>query len=199
METPASILAFWFGSAATDAAVAQAQSSLWWQKNPATDAAIRARFAAWTEQAASGALDGWRATPQGLLALIVLTDQFPRNMYRGTPQSFAFDALALGWCKEGLASGAHLQLRPIERVFFYLPLEHSEVLADQQQAVAMMGALAAAVPADQREPFNGFANYAERHQAVVARFGRFPHRNAILGRASTPEEMAFLREPGSSF
>ncbi len=199
METPASVLAFWFGSEISDGTVAQAQSALWWQKNPATDDAIRARFAGWTAQAASGALDAWRATPQGLLALIVLTDQFPRNMYRGTPQSFAFDALALGLCREGLARGADRQLRPIERVFFYLPLEHSEVLADQQQAVQNMGALAAAVPADQRAPFEGFADYARRHQAVIARFGRFPHRNAILGRSSTPQEREFLQQPGSSF
>ena len=199
METPASVLAFWFGSAANDAAAAQAQASLWWQKNHATDKAIRTRFAAWTDQAASGALMGWGATPQGLLALIVLTDQFARNMYRGTPKSFAFDALALGWSKQGIASGAHQQLRLVERVFFYLPLEHSENLADQQQAVARFGALAAEVPAAQREAFDGFVNYAERHQAVIARFGRFPHRNGILGRASTAEEVAFLKEPGSSF
>lgn len=202
-ETPESVLAFWFGGApdptAGDAAIATRQSALWWKKDPATDAAIRTRFAAWTTRAASGALDHWAYTPRGRLALIVLTDQFPRNMYRDTPQAFAFDALARSWCRQGLLRGDDQALRPIERLFFCLPLEHAEDLADQQQMLALMHALAAQVPAADAETFAGFVHYAERHLAVIARFGRFPHRNTILGRASTPEEAVFLTQPGSSF
>lgn len=202
-ETPDSVLRFWFGrplDADTDsAAVSAQQSPLWWKKDPATDAAIRTRFAAWTTRAASGALDGWARTPEGRLALIVLTDQFPRNMYRNTPQAFAFDTLARRWCLQGLQRGDDQALPPIARVFFYLPLEHAETEADQAHAVALYQALARAVPPADTAQFLGTLDFAQRHQAIVARFGRFPHRNAILGRTSTPEELAFLAQPGSSF
>lgn len=204
LETPDSVLAFWFGGASAgstnpDATLAERQAALWWRKDPGTDAAIRTRFAAWTDRAAHGALDAWADTPQGRLALIVLTDQFPRNMYRGSPQAFAFDPLARRWCVDGLAQGADQALRPLERVFFYLPLEHSESLADQQQAVALMRRLEKAVPVDQAEAFRGYTRFAEQHLEIVARFGRFPHRNAILCRASTPDEAEFLTQPGSGF
>lgn len=199
METPDSIHAFWFGTRLDDALVAKEQSKLWWVKNPRTDQLIRERFESVVRMAAQGELDAWRATPQGRLALILLTDQFPRNMYRNTPQAFAFDPLALAWCKEGLQAGAHETLRPIERVFFYLPLEHSESLQDQERAVALFQALVDSVPPSHKEDFAGFLDYAVRHREVIARFGRFPHRNVILGRTSTPEEVAFLKEPGSSF
>jgi uncharacterized protein (DUF924 family) len=202
VETPASILAFWFGTSPDDATVAAEQSKLWWRKHPATDRAIGARFAPSLDRAAAGELDDWAATPRGRLALILLTDQFPRNLHRDTPQAFAFDALARAWCVEGLASGADAALRRIERAFFYLPLEHAESLPEQQRAVALFEALAAeAARADPngRASFEGYADYARRHRDVIARFGRFPHRNRVLGRASSAAEIAFLREPGSSF
>ena len=151
------------------------------------------------QAAADGSLDGWRETALGQLALIVLTDQFPRNMYRDTPAAFAFDALARRWCHEGIEAEADRALRPIERVFFYLPLEHSESLADQDLSLSVFRELALEAAPAMRESFDNFASYAVRHHAVIARFGRFPHRNAILGRASTPEEAAFLLTPGSSF
>lgn len=216
VETPTSVLNFWFGRTGrprvdvtggkerddneeNDAAIAARQAALWWRKDPATDVAIRDRFLGWSERAAAGELDPWAATAQGWRALIVLTDQFPRNMYRHTAQAFAFDAVALRWCRQGLARGLDQALRPIERVFAYLPLEHSEELADQNRAVALMRALAHTVPPVQADVFHGFCQFAERHQAVVARFGRFPHRNAAVGRPSTAEELAFLQTPGSSF
>ncbi len=201
-ETPASVLAFWFGAERDDAATAAAQAKLWWHKHPATDRAIAGRFASWLERAAAGELDAWAASPRGRLALILLTDQFPRNIHRDTPQAFAFDPLARAWCIDGLALGMDAALRPIERVFFYLPLEHSESLPDQDRAVALfetLAAEAARLAPDGRAAFEGFADYARRHRDVIARFGRFPHRNRILGRASTESERAFLREPGSSF
>ncbi|HTD04234.1 DUF924 family protein [Undibacterium sp.] len=202
METIDSILAFWFGTDTDDAATAQAQGKLWWQKQPETDALIRQRFAGYTHQAANGALQDWAATPSGMLALILLTDQFPRNMYRDTPQAFAFDGLARACCKQGLAAGLDLPLRPIQRVFFYLPLEHSESLPDQQQSVRLFEKLAEANAGSRRpagQTFAGYVDFAKRHHEIVRRFGRFPHRNRILGRASTAEETAFLQEKGSSF
>ncbi|QAU33092.1 DUF924 family protein [Janthinobacterium sp. 17J80-10] len=199
METPESILAFWFGTAADDAAVAAAQSKLWWAKDAATDALMHQRFESTLAMAASGALADWGGTPQGRLALILLTDQFSRNMYRDSAAAFAYDALALAWCRQGLDLGIDQRLRPIERVFFYLPLEHSETLDDQALSVALFGRLLQQVPPEQRTVFEGFHDFAERHRVIIARFGRFPHRNAILGRASTVEETAFLQEKGSSF
>lgn len=204
-ETPESICRFWFGRAVDDTAawddgaIAAAQAKLWWRKHPDTDRAIRERFLPWLGRAAARELDAWAATPRGRLALILLADQFPRNMHRHTAQAFAYDALARAWCVDGLAHGCDRALRPIERVFFYLPLEHSESLADQERAVALIGALAAQADARSRPAFADFADYAVRHRDVIARFGRFPHRNAALGRASTDAEIAFLREPGTSF
>jgi uncharacterized protein (DUF924 family) len=191
MENPDTILMFWFGSNA-DAAE---RSRLWWGKHPETDKLIGERFASSLRKAADGELDDWAATPGGRLALILLTDQFSRNMYRDTPNAFAFDAIALRCCKEGLLEDVDKLLRPIERVFFYLPLEHSESLKDQERSVALLQALAQEAKPD----FAGFLDYAIRHRAVIARFGRFPHRNRILGRTSTEQEAAFLKEPGASF
>lgn len=200
METQKSITDFWFGDAAADdGATASAQAKLWWSKDAALDALITQRFADRTKQAQLAQLDHWRATPDGCLALILLCDQLPRNMYRNTAQAFAFDALALQIAKEGLARHFDQELRPIERVFFYLPLEHSESLEDQEHAVQLFAALAAAAAPTHDAVFQGFHQYAIRHRDVIARFGRFPHRNAILGRASTEAELQFLTEPGSSF
>jgi uncharacterized protein (DUF924 family) len=199
METPDTIRAYWFGRLRDDAAVARAQARLWWKKDAHTDASIRTRFAATLARAAAGELDDWLASPTGRLALILVTDQFPRNMYRGTPQAFAYDALARAWCVAGLERGDDRALRPIERVFFYLPLEHSESLDDQRRAVALFGALADQAPPAHRAVFDEHLDYALRHHDIIARFGRFPHRNDVLGRRSSTAELAFLREKGSSF
>ncbi|GAB3538450.1 DUF924 family protein [Noviherbaspirillum agri] len=199
MENPDTIREFWFGTSADDVVIAREQSRLWWTKHPDTDALIRQRFAPWLDRAVHHELDAWDNTPTGRLALILLTDQFSRNMYRDTPRAFASDPLALRWCKEGLQQHVDAQLRPIERVFFYLPLEHSESLPDQEQAVAYFQALVDELEPQQRPGFEGFLDFARRHREVVARFGRFPHRNRILGRDSTPEEVVFLSQPGSSF
>lgn len=199
MENPASIIEFWFGLDADDKLAADRQAKLWWSKNEALDAAMRERFGSLLDQAAARELDGWAGTAAGRLALILLTDQFSRNIHRGTPQSFAYDALARAWCREGLREGVQAVLRPIERVFFYLPLEHSESIADQEQAVALFAELLDGVPPAHRQTFQGFYDFAVRHHEVIRRFGRFPHRNQILGRPSTPEEREFLQQKGSSF
>ncbi len=199
METPDTIRRFWFGDHASDAAVAADKSSLWWSKNAETDARIRHHFEDMVIKAGQRELDGWAATPDGRLALILLTDQFPRNIYRDSGKAFAFDALARAWCREGLALGVDAMLRPIERVFFYLPLEHSESVSDQAQAVELFQSLAAQAAPDAKATFDGFLDFARRHKIIIDRFGRFPHRNRLLDRASTPEEAAFLAQPGSSF
>jgi len=196
---PHEILDFWFGRKNDDASTAEAQAKLWWSKDIEIDTTIRTRYAGLVDTAAQGLLSAWQETPQGELARIILLDQFPRNIYRGTPRSFAYDAQALTWSLEGLARRSDQALRPVERVFFYLPLEHAEDLDHQERSVALFRRLRDEVPLAQRPTFVGFLDYANRHRDIVARFGRFPHRNAVLGRTSTPAEEAFLSQPGSSF
>lgn len=199
VETPADILRFWFGDDPHRAAVDPARARLWWRKQPEVDAAMRARFAATVERAGRGELDAWADTAHGRLALILLADQFTRNIHRGTPAAFALDPRALAWSLQGWSQGAFEALAPVQRLFAALPLEHSESLAHQDEAVARITALRDALSGPERAAFDGYVDYAERHREVIRRFGRFPHRNAILGRASTPEELAFLQTPGSSF
>jgi uncharacterized protein (DUF924 family) len=199
METANTIREFWFGLNPDDQIVAQTQSKLWWNKNPDVDAQIRNRFEPDVVKAANRELDDWLETPQDRLALIILTDQFPRNIYRNTSQAFAFDSLARSWCKAGIQNGSHELLRPIERIFCYLPLEHSESIEDQELSVALVRSLANSVEPNYRSTFESFIGFAIRHRDIIARFGRFPHRNQILGRESSPAELAFLQEPGSSF
>ncbi|EPZ14484.1 hypothetical protein M622_05745 [Thauera terpenica 58Eu] len=199
MDTPDTLHAFWFGTSPQDAEVIASQSALWWQKQPAVDTEIRKRFAPLVERAATGELDSWLGELRGRLALILLTDQFPRNIWREQAAAFAFDVLALRWAKEALVLGLDTRARPIERVFLYLPLEHSENLADQQHAVRLFDALAASVSSELRPAFDGFLDYARRHLEIIERFGRFPHRNAALGRETTAAEADFLRQPGSRF
>jgi uncharacterized protein (DUF924 family) len=198
-ETPASILAFWFGDEPARAATNPDCARLWWSRQPAVDEAMRLRFGGLVQQAGSGALNAWAATPEGRLALILLADQFTRNIHRGTPAAFALDPLARGWALEGIDNGAFAALLPIQRLFTLMPLEHAESLPLQDRCVGLMTALRDSVGEAERQSFDGFVDYAERHREVIRRFGRFPHRNAILGRASTPEETAFLQTPGSSF
>jgi uncharacterized protein (DUF924 family) len=193
------ILLFWFGTGTDDLVTASRQKSLWWEKNAQNDVLIRTRFEALVLAADAGRLEDWRATPDGLLALILLTDQFPRNMYRDKPDAFRFDARARKYCLEALDTAVDTRLRPIQRIFLYLPLEHSETLAHQERCLSLMNALAQEVPATWRTSFEGYAAFAERHREIIERFGRFPHRNALLGRPSTAEELQFLQQPGSSF
>jgi uncharacterized protein (DUF924 family) len=198
-RSPDDILEFWFGTHAGDTATAQAQKKLWWAKDAVVDAGIRERYGALVAAAAAGAHREWAREPRGRLALILLFDQFPRNIYRDTPQAFAHDGQALRLALDGVAAGADRQLRAIERVFLYLPLEHAESTAMQEQSVELFTALAASAPEPDRPVFAGYLDYALRHRDVMRRFGRFPHRNRILRRASTPEEIEFLKQPGSSF
>ncbi len=193
------LLEFWFGDHPDDTVVAETKAGLWWGQSQETDEQLQARFGGIASSAAAGVLDHWTGSPRGRLALILLLDQLPRAIHRGTPAAFAQDARARRVAEIGLESGADKLLRPIERLFFYLPFEHSEELGDQERSVALYRELVTAVPEGQQETFAGFIEYAVKHRDIIARFGRFPHRNRILGRESTPEETAFLEEPGSSF
>jgi Uncharacterized protein conserved in bacteria len=179
--------------------VAERQKKLWWSKNPDIDTECRTRFAPLVQQAAANQLDDWTESPRSMLALVLLLDQMPRNIYRDTAQAFAHDELARQCSHLALAMGLDADLPPLARVFLYLPLEHAEDLDDQEYVVQLMGALAKAASAEDKATFDGYADYARRHHAVIARFGRFPHRNRILARESTPEEIDFLKQPGSSF
>lgn len=193
------LLQFWFGTSAADADVIRERGSAWFGGGASVDASIRTRFGELREAAIGGVLDDWLAFAHGRLALLILVDQFSRNLFRADAHAFAHDGLARVWCEQGLDASIDRALRPIERVFFYLPLEHSEVLADQQRSVALFRALLDEVDANVRPAFANFLDYAQGHRDIIARFGRFPHRNAALGRASTTQEIAFLAQAGSSF
>lgn len=188
------ILQFWFGDLQSESSSYAQRRKLWFGKQPEFDAAIRQQFQPIYEQAAAGTLDVWQQTPLGCLALILLLDQFSRNMFRDTPQAFATDRQALQFARFAVAQGFDRQLLPIQRMFIYLPFEHSEDPEFQRQSVKLSQQLAGEAP-----ELADVADYALRHQAVIERFGRFPHRNRILGRASTPAEIEFLKQPGSSF
>jgi uncharacterized protein (DUF924 family) len=189
--TPQHVLDFWFAPKG-DAENNRARA-IWFKKDDAFDAAIRTRFGTLIERALAGAIAQWSATPDGVVAEIIVLDQFTRNAYRDTPRAFAGDARALAAARALIASGADRALPGVRRQFAYLPFEHAEDLATQEESVRLFKQLA------KDDPEADIVTYAERHHAVIARFGRFPHRNAILGRESTPEEQVFLREPGSSF
>jgi uncharacterized protein (DUF924 family) len=199
VSTPDDVLDFWFPS---DSARA---NKLWWGKDARLDDEIRERFGPTLAAAKAGELDAWATSARGRVALIIVLDQLSRNIHRGDAQTYAADELARKLTLDGLALGHDRELAPIERLFFYMPLEHSEQLVHQEQCVELFRRLAADVANDpsvepsRRDGFAGFIDYAVRHRDIVARFGRFPHRNALLGRTSTAEELEFLTQPGSSF
>jgi uncharacterized protein (DUF924 family) len=198
------LLDWWFGAAgcglgATAAEVAASRRQLWFGKQAHQDDQAREQFGGLVEQALAGQLQAWQREPKGWLAILLLLDQLPRMMFRETPRAFAGDSLARPLALQGLAMSWDQQLPPIQRVFAYLVLEHAEDMVLQNQAVQLFQALHEQAAPAEREQFAGYLDYAERHQQVVVRFGRFPHRNQILMRTSSAEESAFLLEPGSRF
>src|SRR5262245_41350775 len=174
------IVAFWFETLKPED---------WYRKNAAVDAAITARFGATYDMLKTGVPPEWLAEPKGTLAAIIVLDQFPRNMFRDDARAFATDGAALALAKRAIGEGADMRLPPEQRAFIYLPFQHAETVEDQARSIELFAALGV--------PLN--LDFALRHQAIIARFGRFPHRNSVLGRASRAEELAFLQEPGSSF
>ncbi|WP_029044793.1 DUF924 family protein [Cupriavidus sp. amp6] len=192
-EAACRVLDFWFdqpGSAAWDT-----ERRAWFAKSDDFDARIRTHFLSDWQVASEGALDDWSVTATGACARVVLLDQFPRNMFRNDPRSFGTDAQALALSRRIVATGMDRELpTDYHRMFCYMPFEHSEALEDQHEAVRLMAQL--------RESSGGkvdVVEWADKHREIIARFGRFPHRNAVLGRPSTAEELAFLQRPGSSF
>jgi uncharacterized protein (DUF924 family) len=198
MTTIEDVLGFWFGDGDPDDP-ASAQNERWFGGGEALDARIRDRFLPSIEEAALCRLEAWKETARGRLAWTLLLDQFTRNAFRDTARMYAYDALALQSTREAVTSGQHLELPVIHRAFLYLPLEHSEELHAQVECVALFEALASEAPAALKELLDGMLDYARRHEVVVRRFGRFPHRNAILSRRSTPEEAAFLASDAAPF
>lgn len=185
------ILEFWFGKP-SEPGYGKSRKA-WFIKNPAFDEEVRSRFLKTYQCAKAGELDYWQNAPERCLALIILLDQFPRNMFRHQPAMFATDQKALQVAQYAVGQGYDRRLLPVQRWFIYLPFEHSENLEMQQRAVELFSTLA-----DHPESASSI-DYAYRHLKVIERFGRFPHRNAILGRESTPEEIEFLKQPGGSF
>jgi uncharacterized protein (DUF924 family) len=185
------VLDFWFG--APDSPLRGRSRPAWFRKSAEFDAEIRTRFAATWEAASLGGLSRWEETPLAGVALVVVLDQFPRNMFRGTPKAFASDPPALAAARRFIERGFDRILRPTERLFVYLPFEHAEDLASQEAALELFEEL------ERNDPGSDLLSFARRHHDIIARFGRFPHRNAILDRVSTPEEREFLQQPGSRF
>ena len=194
--TPDDILDFWFGPADADPF---ANAKTWWKKDPAFDAEVSHRFGAALEAASRGELDGWRDAARPCVALIVLTDQLSRNIHRGSAAAFAQDGRARSASEQAQDRGLDAQLRPIERVFVRMPLMHAEDVAVQNRGIVAFATLVEEAPEAVRPRLFEYVLYAVKHQKIIRRFGRFPHRNALLGRTSTPEEEAFLKQPGSSF
>lgn len=186
------VLDFWFGAPDTPD-YGQARKA-WFARDSAFDRQVAERFGTLIEAALAGELSHWGRESATALAQIIVLDQFTRNVFRDQPRAFAGDALAHAAAHAMVAAGQHLGLRPVQRAFVYLPFEHAESLAAQDESVRLFTELIAAAP-----ELESMLDYARRHRAVVARFGRFPHRNAVLGRTSSRAELAFLQEPGSRF
>jgi len=188
---PEEILDFWFGRKGEEGYGEFREA--WFLKDPDFDREIRDRFEAVYEEAAAGRLEAWKETARGSLALIIVLDQFPRNMYRGDARMYAADGLALASAQHAIERAYDRELPPFQRLFMYLPFEHSEDLEDQRFSVELFRGLAEETGSED------LTVYAARHMEIIERFGRFPHRNELLGRRTTPEEARFLEGPDSSF
>jgi uncharacterized protein (DUF924 family) len=193
--TPTDVLDFWFGPM-RDGFCIEDRGALWFRSTPEDDANIRARFESLVLSAAAGRLDHWASTPSGRLALISLLDQFPRNMYRGTARAFELDAQAHALAEDGVAAGDDRALPLEQRAFFYLPFEHQESMEIQERSVELYERLRDETPKGFRDRTGNYLRFAQQHRDVIRRFGRFPHRNAMLGRTSTEDEERYLSDGG---
>ncbi|AKT40512.1 DUF924 family protein [Chondromyces crocatus] len=190
------LLHFWLGEPGADPL---ANAGRWFSVDPTFDAELRSRFSALLERGERDELEPWRTTPRGSLAYVILHDQIPRNIFRGTRKAFSHDERALEATLVAIARGFEADLGIVERWFLYMPLMHAEDITYQQRCVDAFARLADECEIPLRGALQNSLDYAIRHRDVVARFGRFPHRNAALGRTSTADEIEFLQEPGSSF
>ena len=198
-ERAEEILWYWFGRLDEQGRVPSEKMTRWFRGGKEVDDEIAALFEEDVEMAAAGELDTWQEHPRSAVALLLLLDQFPRNLYRGQPASFAADPKALALALHSLEQGFDKKLPPIFRVFLYLPLEHAEDLERQEQCVALFKELAQQASPEEKALYENFLDFAIQHRDLIARFGRFPYRNNILGRENTPEEDAFLNETKLSF
>jgi uncharacterized protein (DUF924 family) len=199
MDHYSEILSFWFGHGVSNLDVMNEKSSLWWKKDKDFDQEIRDKFESSLIRFANDDLEDWLREPHGVLAIIILADQFSRNIYRDMPDAFAFDAKARLLVHDGINKGTDTQLRLIEQVFFNMPLMHSEAMEDQILSISQFEKIVGKAQGEEIDRLEGNVKYAIAHKDIIERFGRYPHRNAILGRESTPEEIEFLGQPGSSF
>ena len=193
------VLSFWFKEHELTAPQIDGRMDTWFGEDPVFDHEIEKEFARDVEDASSGAIDYWAHQPRGRLALIILLDQFRRNIYRGTAEAFAKDKVALKLCVEGAMEKKDKGLTPIQRVFFYMPLQHAESRKVQAKSVEIFQRLAKAVSPTYRETFETVAHFAELHHDIIQQFGRFPHRNKVLGRKNTPEEDEYLSGDSPNF
>ncbi|MGB7476180.1 MAG: DUF924 family protein [Polyangiales bacterium] len=193
------ILDFWFGELNEHGCSSPEHRKRWWTKSDAFDESIQHYFLDDYEAIVAGEREAWRSTARGALAYIIVLDQFSRNTFRGTAKMFAADELAREVCREGLDAGFDAELSFDERVFFYLPLEHSESMDDHELCLELFESLLDSAPELLQADAQYYLDFALQHKAIIERFGRYPHRNKILGRASSDEEARFLQEPGSSF
>jgi uncharacterized protein (DUF924 family) len=183
----------WFGDTRRDPALASQRNAFWFGADRQRDARLRQSFGESVEDALAGGFTGWQDEPASRLALIILLDQLTRNIHRGTPRAFAGDPRAAALCLAGIGTGMERALAPVEQAFFYMPLQHTEDRAAQEMSVQQFRSLAERNP-EHRRVFDHFLEFAEEHRNVIERYGRFPHRNAILGRESTTEEVAYLEQ-----
>jgi len=214
MDEALRVREFWFGKSLTGSGPGHAEMAsraqeltrrmeVWFERDPlraqARDELVRTGFAALLERAARGELAHWADSPRRCLSLIILLDQFPRQIYRGTARAFAYDAQALGYALQGMQSAADAALNLVERLFFYMPLQHAESIDVQDESVAACQRLVNESPPELRSSFEQSLVYARAHREMIRRFGRFPHRNVILGRSHTAAETAWLREHADTF
>lgn len=197
--TPEDIIDFWFGDSLGNPESARNRSKFWYVSNSDTDAEIRKQFGPILEAVLKGDLSAWETTPEGALALVILLDQFSRNIYRGDAKAYSGDELALAIAKRAIQASFDQDLPGLHRLFLYHPFHHSEQLRDQENAVALFQNVEDRSPEDWREFLHGFTKFAIHHKGVVSRFGRFPHRNKILGRSNTKEEQAYLDGGASGY
>ncbi len=193
------ILNVWFGNDLDTPQSVAERSRLWFAPHPDFDDLIRERFSPLPDRAIGGELADWTMAPGSTLALVIVLDQFPRNLYRDTAQSFAYDSAAVAAARHALARDVDGQLHPLEAAFLYLPFEHAEDRELQAQCVSLFRKLVERAPPQLSDRFEAFAEYAARHHAIIERFGRFPHRNSVLGRESTEEEIRYLQSGGETF
>ncbi len=194
-----SLLEVWFGDDLDIRETVVARVRTWFEGGAAFDEALKRRFGSLPDRALRGEFAAWRETPRQTVALVLALDQLPRNLFRDTGRAFAYDTAAVDTTRWAISHEMDEQVHPVEAAFFYFPLEHAEDIDLQTQCVSLFRRLTDRAPSSLRDVFESFESFAERHRGVIERFGRFPHRNELLGRVSTPEESRYLREGGETF